>query len=294
MLSQAAKAIRATLVRDALDNRPLTVKRREWEESTRFVPTPEGVSADRVEIGGVACLSCTPDKQLSDKTIVYCHGGGLVEGSAETFREWTCRLAIHTGCRVVSIDYRLAPEHPFPAAMDDVLSVCHALLLDDAYSAGLCIGADSTGCILALLALLHWRRSRNNDLHGAFFLSPSIDLTFSGTSFSVNAYRDPLVSLDVLKQCAKLYAGKKHLDDPIISPLFADFQSLPPLLVMVDEAEIVLDDATRLVKKATESGGIAKLYISHGLWHVWPTWGEFPESTTALENIRQHLISSDE
>lgn len=289
MISQAAQHIRGELIRDALDETPIVLKRRQWEESTQGQPTPSGFDICHLKLGGVTCLSCVPEKLKSKTTIVYFHGGGLVEGSTETHRNWTCRLALHTGCRVLSIEYRLAPEHPYPAASDDVTSVCHALAASIEFADGFCIGADSTGCILGLLALLKLRASNGNSPNCAFLLSPSIDLTFSGESIEFNASLDPLVSLDVLEHCSRLYAGSRDKHDPDISPLFAELKDIPPLLLMVDDHEILLDDAKRLAIRVEKAGGKAKLYVTHGLWHVWPIWGDFPESVIALDMIAQHI-----
>ena len=289
MTSQPAKQIRNGLIRDVLDKTPIVLKREQWENSARTQPTPSGVNVRNLNLGGVPCLLCISDKPTSKNTIVYFHGGGLVEGSVETHRSWTCRLALQTGCKVLSVEYRLAPEHPYPAAVDDVLSVCKSLTSNIEFSDGLCIGADSTGCILGLLALLKLKSHSGNRANCAFLLSPSIDLTFSGSSIELNASLDPLVSLEVLEHCAELYAGSKDMHDPDISPLFADLQGLPPLLLMADDQEILLDDTTRLAGRVEKAGGTVKLHVTHGLWHVWPIWGDFPESVYALEMIAQHI-----
>jgi len=291
MISPSAKAIRDNLVREILDDTPLAVKREQWEESTRQIPTPAGVSTRKIKIGGVSCLQCEPNNLCNNRIIVYCYGGGLVEGSVETFRVWTSRLALHMGCRVISIGYRLAPENPYPAAINDVLAVCDSLVAENS-SENFCIGADSSGCVLALQAMLSLKSTNGMRPSSAFLLSPSVDLTFSGASVYANAARDLVVSLDVLSQCANWYAGNEDLSNPNISPLFANLHGIPPTLVMVDDSEILLDDATRLIEKITASGGLAKLIVSHGLWHVWPTWGDFPESNTALDDIRQHIFAN--
>lgn len=293
MISQAAKKIRSTLVRDSLDDTPIALKREQWEANTRAQPTPDGVVVNTLQVGHVPCLLSIPKQHKSERVIVYCHGGGLVEGSAETFRIWTARLALHTGCNVICVDYRLAPEFPYPAAIEDVLSVCRSLLSNVKFSAGISIGADSSGCILALSALLKLRPYHQNNVHGSFLLSPSIDLTFSGMSIFENSAADPVVCLDVLEYYAELYGAGKDLRDPNISPLFADLSDIPPMLIMADSNEILLDDSTRLVQKILASSGLAKLHAVDGLWHVWPAWGEFPESKIALEMIRQHVLCSD-
>lgn len=289
MISAQAQSIRSGLERDTLDMAPIALKREQWEEYGRAQPTPFGTSTQLIQLGGVSCLLCAPDHLKSRKTIVYCHGGGLVEGSIETHRNWTCRLALHTGCNVLSVDYRLAPEHPYPAAVHDVLAVCNALHSSVYFSKEICFGADSTGCILALAAMNQSILCGDYCIDSAFLLSPSIDLTFSGASIKENATAEPLVSLDVLKHCSVLYAGDSDMSDPGISPLFAHWQDTPPVLLMADAQEILLDDSTRFEQKISEAGGTATLHIASGLWHAWPLWGEFPESTAALELINRHV-----
>ena len=292
MISQYAQQLRDGLIRDVLDNTPIALKRKHWEDSVRGQSTPPGVNAHYLNLGGVPCLLCVSEQAESDKTIVYFHGGGLVEGSVETHRIWTCRLALYTGCRVLSVQYKLAPEHPYPAAVEDALSVCNALAASEAFTGSFCVGADSTGCILGLLALLELKSNNTNKPDCAFLLSPSIDLTFSGPSIKTNASLDPFVSLDVLRHYSELYADGRDMSDPCISPLFADLKDLPPILLLVDDHEILFDDTTRLVRKIIDAGGKAKLHVTHGLWHVWPIWGDFPESETALNVISQHISQS--
>lgn len=289
MISQRARQLRDGLSRDVLDETPIVLKRKQWEDSARIQATPSGVNVRYVDSRGVPCLLCVPENSKSNTTIVYCHGGGLVEGSIETHRIWTCRLALHTGCKVLSVQYRLAPEHPYPAAVEDVISVCNTVASNADFTGGFCIGADSTGCTLALQALLKSGSKNGNKPNCAFLLSPSIDLTFSGSSIESNAFLDPLVSLEVLRHYSELYAGSCDRNDPDISPLFAEVQGVPPILLLVDDHEILLDDTTRLAKKVIDAGGIANLHVTHGLWHVWPIWGDFPESMIALDMIKKHI-----
>lgn len=143
MISQCAREIRDGLVRGVLDETPIELKRKQWEDFAREQPTPFGANVQSLDLAGVPCLLCTAVQPGSDTTIVYCHGGGL-EGSVETHRAWTCRLALHTGCKVLSVQFRLAPEYPYPAAVEDVLSVCNALASSKSFDGRFCIGADST------------------------------------------------------------------------------------------------------------------------------------------------------
>ncbi len=293
MISQCARKIRDDLSRDVLDETPIALKRKQWEDSAREQPTPSGVNVRHLNLAGVPCLLCECEQPKSNTTIVYCHGGGL-EGSVETHRAWTCRLALHTACKVLSVQFRLAPEHPYPAAVEDVLSVCNELASNACFAGGLCIGADSTGCLLGLLALIKLKANNSIKPNCAFFLSPSIDLTFSGASIESNASLDPVVSLDVLRHYSELYADGRDMHHSDISPLFAELQGIPPILLLADDHEILLDDATRLAEYVTNAGGKAKLHVTQGLWHVWPIWGDFPESVIALDMIRQHISHSSE
>ncbi len=288
-ISAAAEQIKQTLTVDELDTLPIVEKRKAWDAAARAATLPEGVTFEEFKFNGVRCvMHAANEVKDSDQLILYLHGGGLVEGSAETAREWCCRLAKATLYPVLAVDYSLAPEHPYPTAINEVIGVCESVL-DDARFSLLSIGADSTGAILALNALIQLRDKQKSLPLSCFFLSPSLDLSFSGNSITANSKSDLLVSLSVLKHCAQLYCGGAKLDSPEISPLFADLHGLPPTLVHVDESELVLDDSVRLKEKIRAADGDVELVIMQGLWHVWPTWGDFPESTMATEQIAEHI-----
>lgn len=294
MISNEAQAIKSQLVRETLDDVPIVEKRKGWEES---VPMPDdlpsGIRYEHRLIDDVPCLVHTPcNLANSDRCIIYIHGGGLVEGSVITSREWCTRLALAVGQPVISVDYRLAPEHPYPAAVNDVIAVYESIQKNSEFSAVSAVGADSTGCTLSLQLLIHLRDSAIDSPASCFLLSPSIDLSFSGRSMQTNATIDPLVSASVLKQYATLYADGENLQSAKISPLFSTLQNLPPMLVHVDDGELLLDDSTRLEEKVHSQQGYIKVITSHGLWHVWPTWGNFPESRLATQQIAEHIQRS--
>lgn len=287
--SAEAQQIKQTLTRDVLDTTPIDDKRKAWEAASRAASIPDGVTTDILNVAKVRCAlhSCT-DGQASQSLIVYLHGGGLVEGSVQTSREWCCRLAKTAGHSVLAIDYSLAPEHPYPVAINEVIAVCHAIVKDEQCSL-MSIGGDSTGCVLALRAIMHLRDNNKPMPSSCFFLSPSLDLSFSGESIKSNSDRDLLVSHDVLAHYATLYAGTQALSSAEISPLFGDLHNLPPALVLVDESELLLDDAVRLSQGIQQTGGSVNLIISRGLWHVWPTWADFPEAQIATREIVDHI-----
>jgi len=290
MISDEATKIKSTLVRDTWDETPIPEKRRIWEESVpRLHSLSQNVRLEHQTFGGVDCLLHTPtDAEAPNRLILYIHGGGLVEGSVITSREWCVRLALVTKLPVLSIDYRLAPEHPYPAALEDVIAVYGAIVKNTEMSIT-SVGADSTGCTLALQLLIHLRNGTIQSPASCFLLSPSIDLSLSGLSIKTNADLDPIVSEEVLARCAKLYADGVPLDSPQLSPLFSELHDLPPILVHVDEAELLLDDTLRLADKIRNVEGQICIIVSRGLWHVWPTWGDFPESRLAAQQISDHI-----
>lgn len=293
MISKEALRIRGSLQRDSISN-DVVANRLAWEESARQIETPKEVGINIMLLAGVQCMSHkAQDEDDTDDLIVYIHGGGLVEGSIETSRHWCSRLAKATRKTVISIDYRLAPEHPYPAGLDDVLAVIHALNKNQPRAVIKSIGADSSGCNLLLGALFQLRKEGSELAQSVFLLSPSIDLTFSGDSFASNKDNDPFVSSDVLELYARYYAGGRDLSSQEISPIFGSFEKLPPMLVLVDSDELLLDDANRLTKRVRESAGFASLIVAQGLWHAWPTWGEFPEAQLALEQLAEHIQNSD-
>lgn len=288
-VSAEAENIRQTLTRDSLASSSISDKRNAWEAAARSAELPDGVSVSDRFFAGVPCAVHIPIEVAAPRNlIVYLHGGGLVEGSAATAREWCSRLARATRCSVVAIDYSLAPENPYPAAIDEVTSVCTAISDDGAYSL-LSVGGDSTGCILAVAAVLDLRDSGKHMPSSCFLLSPSVDLGFTGDSIDANSTKDLVVSPDVLCHYAELYAGAHSLVSPAISPLFADLRNFPPTLIHVDASELLLDDAIRLESNILEAGGDTRLVVSEGLWHAWPTWGDFPEARIAIQDIVDHI-----
>lgn len=290
MISKQAQQIKSSLIRDSLNDQPIEEKRRAWENHAEQLPIAADVQVSIQLIDGVRCMRHTPDKEhRSDSVILYLHGGGLVEGSVNTSREWCSRLAKAAKQTVVSVDYRLAPEHPYPAAISDVIRVYRELRFGPSSVCISSIGAESTGCILALQLLIRLRDEPGELPASCFLLSPSIDLAFQGKTIDANATADPIVSKDVLKYYASLYAGNHDLASMEISPLYAKLNGLPNILVFVDDSEILFDDTLRLEAAVKSAGGEIQVLIGYGLWHVWPTWADFPEARIATKHIVNHI-----
>lgn len=288
--STAAAQIRQSLQQDILNENAIAENRRCWEEGSAAIDTPAGIRTESVMVANVECLLLTPDTRTRD-LILYIHGGGLVEGSAETSRVWCARIAMMTGVPVLSVDYKLAPEHPYPAAQNEIINVLKSLGSDDRVDRVISIGADSSGALLAIQALIEQVSNKKTLPLTAFLISPSIDITFSGDSMIENATRDPFVSRAVLEHYASLYIGTSQQSRFALSPLFANLSGLPPLLIHADADEILVDDSRRLAASIKKHGGSVDLVVSQGLWHTWPCWGEFPESNDALLQITGHIHS---
>lgn len=283
--------IRQTLVKDRLDDTPITQKRKAWDEYAKSQPLPADVELSEELVEGRLCLRLHATDSQDDSVILYMHGGGLTEGSVYTAQEFTARLAKVTRLPILSVNYRLAPEDPYPAALDDMKAVYRWLLNQGIPPEKIIFGADSSGCNLALATLMALRDEGAPLPAATFLISPSIDLTLSGKSMRTRAMVDPMVSEEVLADCARQYASGYPLSDPLISPLFGDLSGLSNMLIQVGDHEILLNDSTRLHEKIQQVGGQSTLRIWDEMWHVWHYFAKLPEAQEAIIEIRDFLYS---
>ena len=242
---------------------------------TRRVDELGGVFTEWTRVGGRA-----------RGVILYCHGGGYIVGSPRAYRGLAGRLAALTQCDVAVIDYRLAPEHVYPAAPDDALAAYRALLARGIDPASIVFAGDSAGGNLALVTLLR-ARDRGMPLpSAAALLSPWTDLTGSGASIRANAKLDPMLPANRIEDAARLYSPTVDLGHPDVSPLFGEFHGLPPLSVHVGTTEILLDDSRRLAERARRHGVEVELKTWHRMPHVFPMFADvLPEGRRALDEI---------
>ncbi len=201
--------------------------------------------------------------------ILHCHGGGYSTGSSLYARTLTTKLAASTSMDVLCFDYRLAPEHPYPAAVEDVMEVWNYLMLLGYGARDVIVTGDSAGGNLALALLLQLKQEERLLPRGVVLMSPWTDLTSSGKSFTDKAELDPVLNRDYIDRMVAAYAERQELDNPMISPLFGDFSGFPPVYIQVGENEILLSDAKRLYKKLLEAGVSARLEVFDGMWHVF-------------------------
>lgn len=223
-----------------------------------------------VDIEGIHAEWVCPDRLHIEKyVILHCHGGGYSTGSSLYARTLTSKLALSTLMNVLCFDYRLAPEHPYPAALEDALMVWDYLMLRGFGAKQVIVTGDSAGANLAL-ALVHKLKEEGRMLPGGLvLLSPWTDLTSSGNSFLEKAQEDPVLSPAYIYQMIEAYAGKEDTRNPLISPLFGDFKGFPPTYIQVGEHEILLDDAVRLYKAMKKADVPVKIDKYPGMWHVF-------------------------
>ena len=201
--------------------------------------------------------------------ILYCHGGGYSTGSSIYARTLTTKLAASTSMDVLSFDYRLAPEHPYPAALEDAMKAWDYLMLLGYGARDVIVAGDSAGGNMALSLVLKLKKQNRILPRGLVLMSPWTDLTSSGKSHLTRAEVDPVLNEEYLKSMIENYASGQALDDPLISPLFGDFEGFPPTYIQVGDNEVLLADATMLHKKMIQANVSAKLDVFKGMWHVF-------------------------
>jgi epsilon-lactone hydrolase len=217
-------------------------------------------------------------------TILYLHGGGYYFCSPRTHRAVSFGLATRTGARVFSLDYRLAPEHRFPAALDDTIAAYRRLIVAGALPQTVVIAGDSAGGGLALATLVALRDAGDPPPAGALLFSPWTDLAATGASLVTNDGVDPMFSGPSLARAAKLYLGDTPATHPYASPLYADLHSLPPLFIQAASTEVLLDDARRVAERATQAGVAVEFEVWPKVPHAWHVWTPFmPEARRALD-----------
>jgi acetyl esterase/lipase len=256
------------------------------KNAKRLGDGPKGAQVEQLNMDGIHAESICFAETDPQKVILYLHGGGYVTGSTLTYRMMCALLAKATGAKVLVPDYRLAPEHPFPAALDDSLKAYRWLLAQGYSSANIIIAGDSAGgglSVATVLALM----DKNESLPAAVVcLSPWADLTLKGQSHHTKAKSEAVLRTEVLRDWASCYTDESNLDNPLVSPVYADFHGFPPLLIQVGSEEILLDDARMLADKAKADGVDVTLNIWDGMWHVWQMLGDvIPENKKAFDEI---------
>jgi acetyl esterase/lipase len=251
------------------------------------------IKCETVEAGGVdAEWVCAPNA-ASDRFVLYLHGGGYVIGSVKTHRDMIARISRAADARVLALNYRLAPEHPFPAAVDDAVAGYKWLLAQGAKPSRIVVAGDSAGGGLTAATLVAIRDAKLPTPAAGVLLSPWVDLEGLGESMTTRLEADPVVRKEGLVGMAQAYLGGQDPKTPLAAPLYADLKGLPPLLIQVGDAETLLDDSTRLDARARAAGVRTKLEVWPEMIHVWQLFASFlPEGQQAIDGIGKFIIAS--
>jgi monoterpene epsilon-lactone hydrolase len=274
-------------------NTSVAQMRSDWDAAFETSTVP--IARERVSVGGVDGEWIVTSGARQDKALLYFHGGGFRLGSVTSHRDLIARIAGASGCRVLAIDYRLAPEHRFPAPLEDALAAYRWMLDQGLTAENIAFAGDSAGGNLVVAAMLSLRERGLPLPAVGVLMSPWTDLAATGASYVTRADADPIHARPMVLALAKNYLGDggdpRH---PMASPLYADLAGLPPLLIQVGDRETVLDDSTMFAAKARAVGVDVELQVWDGMIHVFQMFGaELAEARQAVDSIsgflRQYL-----
>jgi len=279
------------------------LKREVWDENTSIAKfrqqceqgakksgkLPEGINVTPLSVAGIPAEWICPADKNKDAVIFYTHGGGYVSGSCSDHRHFVAKFVKGTGLPALLFEYRLAPEYPYPAALDDSLAAYRWLLASGVSPKRIVIAGESAGGGLGLALMLALRDKGLPLPAAAVALSPYTDLKLTGESMrtKVKVCMSPVGMSQV---CSKYYAGDNDPGLPYISPLYGDLHGLPPIYISVGEDETMLDDSTRFAEKARAAGVDVTLRVAEGMVHCYPLFAPlFPEATQAMDKICEFI-----
>jgi epsilon-lactone hydrolase len=265
---------------------PLRWTREPLRRAAARARLPADVTRQAVSAHGVPCEWLIPPNSPPDRALVYLHGGGFVYGVTPQHIAMVAHLARRMGIRALLVDYRLAPEHPFPAALDDCATACRWLLNQGIAPQNTVLAGDSAGGNLTLTTLMKLRDGGEPLPAAAACLSPLADLS---VRHSPTGCRDPLLSLSALRFYSAAYAAGSDGRAPLISPVYGDWHGLPPLLVHVGDDEILHDDATRIAAASRAAGVDVRMETYPRMWHVFQLFLSLPQAIASLEEIARFL-----
>ena len=262
----------------------LAEHRASFDTDMGAIPLAQGCTVESLDLSGIPAERITPTGAAPGKALLYLHGGGHVIGSLKSHRHLVSRLAVAAGVTAFHIDYRLAPEHPYPAALEDALKAYRQILASGIAPDGIVVGGESAGGNLATALLLKVRELGLPQPAGLYLLSPWLDMTTAGDSYQTVGARDPIITREGIEMVSAAYLGGE-LDNPLTSPVRADPAGLPPTLIQVGSEEVLLSDSLTFANRAALAGIEVKLHVWPEMPHAWPLFHLF---------IRAGLAAIDE
>ena len=287
---RALKALHSAAQPDAMTPEELSRQRRSQDILGRLTAPSAGLTWEEFDLAGMKAAWCRLKAPHGGRhAILYCHGGGYTSGNLGYSRVLASKLTHATGYDTLSFEYRLAPEHLYPAALEDALRAWDHLMLHGYGAEHIVLAGDSAGGNLAL-ALCRRLRSAGRRLPGAMLLmSPWTDMTMSGQSYTERAEIDPMLTPEYIEAVRLAYAAGRDYRSSDLSPLFADFTGFPPTLIQVGDHEILYSDSEQLYQAMKRANVPCRLQVSEGMWHVFQM---FPirKASVAIENIARFLL----
>ncbi len=260
------------------------------ENSAKVFKVDPGTRISPVSVDHVPGAWITPDKTSSNHVILYLHGGGFMGGSINTHKDLGARIAAAAGVRLLMPEYRLAPEHPFPAGLTDAVTAYTWLLDHHVSPEHLVVAGDSAGGGLAMSLLLKLKQENIPLPRAAVLISPWADLACTGDSHQLNLGKDPMLNSKLLVSTAAHYADKAQLSHPLVSPIHGDLSGLCPLLIQVGSWEVLLNDSVTLAARAKEAGVEVTLEIWDEMFHVWHYFARYmDQARDAIDGIGEWI-----
>jgi acetyl esterase/lipase len=276
-------------------NKTIDEMRRSMESLTKLARLPSKTKVEKITLNSISADWVCTNGAHDDRVVLYLHGGGYNICSPNTHKELAAHISIASGARVLLPDYRLAPEHPFPSALEDATSA-YRWLLDTGLTGGnIAIVGDSAGGGLSIATSVSLRETGEPSPASIACISPWTDLDMSGNSIKTHAEIDPMLNLQLMKIMASNYIGNGDPRSPLISPIYADLKGISPLFIHVGSDEMLLDDSTRIADRAKSAGVDVTIKIYDHMWHVWHLNARFMhEAQNAIEElgsfIRKHFV----
>ena len=295
MLSQQAMTVKSLLKQAKESGEPVTSveqQRNSLEALALLSPMASGTTVTATTLGGIESAIVESSQVATNNVLFYIHGGAYTAGSISTHRSLVSRICQVTQARAYMVEYRRAPEHPFPAALQDVLAAYQGLIDAGISPQRLVVSGDSAGGGLTLALMLKLKELNLELPLRMVLISPWTDLTGTARSITERADLDPFLHSDSLVPAAMIYLNGEDPRNPFASPLFGDLSGLPESLVLVGSDEILFDDSFRLVQALQEAGSPARLVIGEGMWHVWPAFPMMPESDDAIAEIATFICAA--
>jgi acetyl esterase/lipase len=276
----------------SLEEADLKHHRKVMERAGKLAAPKNDIEVKPFSVGSLKCEEISPEFAHNPNfAVLYAHGGGYVTGKLDYARNLAAKIALATGFTTISFKYRLAPEHPYPAAFDDAVTIWDYLTSGKFPPENIFIAGDSAGGNLALCLTQKLLADKNPLPRGLLLFSPWTDMTGTASSYEIYKDKDPILTREYVLGAAKAYMGERYApEDPLFSPLFGELKGLPPVYIMAGRNEILLDDSLRLKEKITAEGGRAVLDIEEGGWHVYQQM-PLPIATQAMKRLAAYVAS---